>query len=180
MSSDGVLAPESPPDLNELVARLFQQHARSICAYLHSLVNDWELAHDLMQESYLRLHESRDRLPAVDNQRAWLYRIATNLALNERKRRKRFRWLPWHQAATTAAFVWHGMESTLQSSTTIQHALAQLPTDYRIPLLLYSSYGFSVREIATTLELSESAVKVRLHRARERFRQLYTQEMSDE
>jgi RNA polymerase sigma-70 factor (ECF subfamily) len=50
-----------------------------------------------------------------------------------------------------------------------------LPVRYRAPLLLYSHYGFSVREVAEVLEISEGAVKTRLHRAREAFRRLYAE-----
>lgn len=180
MISDCSVEHEAQVDPTDLVATLFHHHAQAICTYLHSLLNDWEGAHDLTQETYLRLHQARDRLPGVENQRAWIYRIATNLAFNELKRRKRFAWLPWHKSETAAAFVWHGMETDLHNSATVSQTLALLATDYRTPLLLYSSYGFSVREIAATLDLSESAVKVRLYRARERFRQLYEQEMTDD
>lgn len=55
----------------------------------------------------------------------------------------------------------------------VQEALATLPPRYRIPLVLYSIEGYSVAEIATMLELSAGAVKVRLYRAREKFRRAY-------
>lgn len=180
MIGDCSIEHEAQTATTDLVATLFDRHAQAICTYLHSLLNDWEGAHDLTQETYLRLHQARDRLPAVENQRAWVYRIATNLAFNELKRRKRFAWLPWHKSETNTAFVWQGMEADLHNRATVSQTLAQLSTDYRVPLLLYSSYGFSVREIAETLELSESAVKVRLFRARARFRQLYEQEMTND
>lgn len=55
----------------------------------------------------------------------------------------------------------------------VAEALATLTPTYRAPLLLYSHYGFSVREVAATLEISEGAVKTRLYRAREMFRRAY-------
>ena len=58
----------------------------------------------------------------------------------------------------------------------VAKALATLPIKYRAPLLLYSYDDLTVREVATTLNLSEGAVKTRLHRAREMFRQAYTKE----
>ena len=169
--------PQCPSDLRDMVSVLFQQYAKPICAYIYSLTNDWDVAHDLMQETYLRLHQERTQLPVIENPRAWIYRIATNLTLNELKRRKRFAWLPWNQAQVAASLISSGMETTLHDNHMIHQTLAKLTPDYRVPLLLYSSYGLSVQEVATVLDLSESAVKVRLYRARERFRQLYEQEM---
>lgn len=180
MISDLSIEDATPQEPAETVSVLFQHYAKPICAYIHSLVNDWELAYDLTQETYLRLHQARDRLPNVENQRAWVYRIATNLAINEIKRRKRFAWLPWNQAQERVDFAWNEREATLDHQAAVNHTLAQLAPEYRAPLLLYSSYGFSVREVAEALQLSESAVKVRLHRARERFRQLYTEGMTHE
>lgn len=180
MISDLSMEGATPQEPAETVSILFQQYAKPVCAYLHSLVNDWELAYDLTQETYLRLHQTRDRLTTVENQRAWVYRIATNLAINAIKRRKRFAWLPWSKAHERVDFAWNDLEATLDNQVAVQRALAQLAPDYRAPLLLYSSYDFSVREIAEALDLSESAVKVRLHRARQRFRQLYAEGTSHE
>ncbi len=58
----------------------------------------------------------------------------------------------------------------------VQSALDALPSKYRIPLVLYVYEGQMVAEIAETLGLSISAVKMRLSRARIKFRQIYGQE----
>lgn len=173
LTADAGSLPAATEDLAQLVSSLFEAYAQPVCAYIHSLVNDWQLAHDLTQETYLALYQTRDRLPQVVNRRAWVYRIATHLALNERKRRKRFAWLPWSHAEENAAVTWGSLESTVDACDAVERALAALPPDYRAPLLLYSGYDFSVREIAEALEISEGAVKTRLHRAREMFRKVY-------
>ena len=180
MMRDLAIDNASHQELAETVSTLFQHYAKPVCAYIHSLVDDWELAYDLTQETYLRLHQARDRLPTVENQRAWVYRIATNLAINESKRRRRFAWLPWSKVSERVDFAWNELESALDDQVAVNRTLAQLTPEYRAPLLLYSSYDFSVREVAEALHLSEGAVKVRLHRARERFRQIYEQGMTHE
>ena len=58
----------------------------------------------------------------------------------------------------------------------MQAALDALPSKYRIPLVLHTYAGCTVAEIAQTLGLSESGVKSRLSRAREKFRRAYGQE----
>ena len=159
--------------LTELVAQLYQQHAKAICVYIHSLVGEWATAHDLTQEAFLQLHRTRARLPQVENQRAWLYGVASHVALNALKRQRRFAWLPWHTAENEAQLAMPDMEQEVAGRAAVERALATLSPEYRAPLLLYSSYGLSVREVAAALALSEGAVKTRLHRARELFRQSY-------
>lgn len=160
-------------ELDTLVTALFDAHATAICAYIHSLVRDWDLALDLTQESYLQLYRTRHRLPGVENHRAWIYRIASHVALNELKRRRRFAWLPWSGTNEHPQLQWHGPAEEVGQRDAVEQALAALPPHYRAPLLLFSSYGLSVREVADALEISQGAVKTRLHRAREMFRQAY-------
>lgn len=155
------------------VSELYTLHATAICAYIHSLVDDWPLAHDLTQETFLQLYQTRIRLHGVTNRRAWLYRIASHVALNTRKRRRRFAWLPWTPALDRVQFSWTSMEAELASRNAVETALTAMPEQYRAPLLLYSVYGFSTQEIADMLAISVDAVKQRLHRAREHFRRAY-------
>jgi RNA polymerase sigma-70 factor (ECF subfamily) len=175
----GVDAHSARHDPAALVAGLFEQYQAPVFAYLYRLVGDREWAHDLSQETFLQLFHTRHRLPEVENRRAWVYRIATNLALNALKRSRRFAWLPWCQADDLQV---HGPDPAerVDEHATLERALAELPADYRAPLLLYSHYGFSVREVARALNVSEGAVKTRLFRAREMFRQAYERGDGDE
>jgi RNA polymerase sigma-70 factor (ECF subfamily) len=95
------------------------------------------------------------------------------VTFNELKRRRRFAWLPWSRAEQATQVTWGETESEVNRRDAVERALAQLSPDYRAPLLLYSSYDFSVREIAEALGISEGAVKVRLYRARQMFRRVY-------
>lgn len=155
-----------------VLTALFERYRVPICAYLYSLVDDWEMAHDLTQETFLKAFGARGQLMDVENQRAWLYRVASNLAFNALKRRRRFQWLPWTDNDSEPLPQADASERVAEASA-VERALAALPLDYRAPLLLFSYYQFSVREVAEALTLSEGAVKVRLHRAREMFRQAY-------
>lgn len=155
------------------VGELYAAYATAIGAYIHSLVHDWSLAHDLTQETFLQLYQTRARLHDVTNRRAWLYRIASHVALNALKRRRRFVWLPWTPLLDHIHFSWTTMETDVDSRNAVETALAAVPEQYRAPLLLYTVYGFRTREIADMLNISVDAVKQRLHRAREHFRQAY-------
>jgi RNA polymerase sigma-70 factor (ECF subfamily) len=173
VKSDAIPQPEAHDEWADVVVMLFEAYASAISAYLHSLVGDWPLAHDLTQETYLQLHRTRRRLQHVENRRAWVYSIASHVAFNEMKRRRRFAWLPWSATDGHPHLTWTNMAAEADQRAEIEQALAQLPVDYRAPLLLYSGYDFSVREVAEALGISEGAAKVRLHRARQMFRKIY-------
>lgn len=157
------------------VVDLFEAYHEPIFAYLYRLTGDAEWAHDLTQESFLRVYETRRKLTGINNTRAWIYRIASNIAFNAIKRRRRFRWLSWrdedvlHDAGMSAA----GPENEIDVERRVGAALASMTPVYRAPLLLFTQFDFSVKEIAEALDISESATKTRLFRAREMFRAAY-------
>ena len=91
-ASDGASVAEAGM---ELAVDLFERYHQDIFAYLYRMVHEREWAQDLAQETFLRVLRARRRLPEVANPRAWLYRVATNVALNALKRRDRFAWLSW-------------------------------------------------------------------------------------
>jgi len=128
-------------------------------------------AQDVVQDVFLRAHRAFARLRADSNPRAWLYRIATNSAYDHLRRRRRAALTSL--AAAEALAVDGGPEQWLGESEPVHRALALLPPCYRVPLLLHACAGRSLSEIAGALGCSCGAVKMRLLRARARFRQIY-------
>lgn len=157
------------------VATLFEKYHEAIFAYLYRLLDDPGWAEDLTQETFLRLYRTRERLVEVENERAWIYRIAGNLAFSALKRRRRFAWLPWIESDSTRAAHLAPADPAERTpeQLAVARALSTLSPTYRAPLLLYSHFDFSVREVAEALDLSEAAVKTRLYRARQMFRDAY-------
>lgn len=158
-----------------LVADLFEQYHNAIFAYLYRLTGDKEWAHDLTQDTFLQLFRTRDRLDGVRNQRAWIYRMASNLAFNAIKRRKRFVWLPW---GASKDLIGHtpAPDAQVGERDAIAQAMNSLDPTYRAPLLLYTQSELSVREVAKALNISEGAVKNRLYRARKMFQLAWQRE----
>jgi RNA polymerase sigma-70 factor (ECF subfamily) len=104
--------------------------------------------------------------------RAWLFRIATNTAYdNFRRRRLRATTPLTHAHADTLAA--EHTESRLDEDELIWAALARLPAHYRVPLLLQGYAGYPLSEIARTLGWKQGTVKSRLHRARAQFQKFY-------
>lgn len=155
--------------------QLFREYHSEIYVYLYRFAGDERQAEDLAQDAFVKAYRALARLPEEANARAWLYRIATNTALDWHRRRRLISWLPLferdHHPAVCSSFA----ESSLEG-VAVQQALAHVPPRYRVPLVLYACQGLSTQEIADVLQISRGAVKTRLYRAREKFRRLYTLE----
>ncbi len=151
---------------------LYDRHHAEIFGYLCKLLNDRQAAEDLVQETFLNAYRARAGLARIQNPRAWLYRIATNLALTAIKRRNRWSWLPWSDS-TGYASTQSDMGDRLGTRTAVQSALAQLPLSYQAPLILSVHFGLTIPELAQAFETTPEAIRIRLCRAREMFRQAY-------
>jgi RNA polymerase sigma-70 factor (ECF subfamily) len=155
----------------EAFAEIIDRHKDAVVAYLARLTGSRERAEDLGQETFLRLHRA---LPGYVEQgllRAFLFRIATNLARSEERRDRRLRLLaPFLRASphAEAAAPQGLLREEIRREVTA--AVAALPMSYRVPLVLHELEGWSYADIARVLALSEGTVKSRIHRGRERLR----------
>jgi RNA polymerase sigma-70 factor (ECF subfamily) len=150
---------------------LFQRYARPIHGYLARLTGSPAAAEDLSQQTFLSLVRARGRYQEGARFKPWLYAIATNAA-RDWQRRKR------PEDLTDEGELPAGVasEEPLLKDAGLEHAvhraLAQLPEGQRIPILMHRFEGLGFAEIAETLGLTESAVKVRAHRGYARLREL--------
>ena len=145
------------------VERLYAAHRNGVFRYLRRIIGGNEAADDLTQEVFLRV--SRAGVPDAPEpgRRAWVFRIARNLALNHvRDGRRR---------PATLALVQAAVPGTQELSAALQAAIAHLSDEDRDVFVLRESAGLSYQEIASTCEMSVEAVRARLHRARQALRQ---------
>ena len=157
---------------NPTIERLYETHYRALLAHLTRLVAEPMAAEDLCQETFLKALRAWDEQPQILNAQAWLYRIATNTAYDYLRRRKRLQFTPL-SATPEAISPAESMETRLHEQEPVQRVLAQLPPEARHLLLLTSYAGHSAGELAAMLDCSAAAVRLRLFRARERFRRIY-------
>jgi RNA polymerase sigma-70 factor (ECF subfamily) len=150
---------------------LCQTYEQRLFAYLLRLTGHRETAEDLTQETVIRAIRDLRRHP--DNAespqlKAWLFRIATNLATDHFRRQRRIAWLPFLPGRHGGA----GSDSsdTLAERDLVTQALQRLSPETATILLLKDAEGFSALEIASMVGLTYEAVKKRLARAREQFR----------
>jgi RNA polymerase sigma-70 factor (ECF subfamily) len=155
--------------------QLFRTYGQPILSYVNRLIGDSLMAEDLTQQVFVKAYRSLPGLPADANQRAWLYRIATNACYDHLRRRRLLQWLPLLERDRPRNTV-SDQESVTGERDAVQRALTKLrPTD-RAVLILYSVQGYSTVDISEMLDISQGAVKTRLFRARERFREAYAEE----
>ena len=143
---------------------------RRVYSLAFRLTGDRTEAEDVAQEAYLRMFRGLAGFREEARFETWMHRIVTNCAISMRKRRGRFGDVLVSEPedvpvpdTTAPAFA---------ERDSLSRALAELPEGQRIAVLLKDVYGLSCREIGEELGVEEGAVKVRLHRARKRLREL--------
>lgn len=157
----------------------FREHEHAIFTYLYRMTGNEQTAYDLSQETFVRAWQRYERLSAYERPLAWLLRVATNLALNDRRARQS----PIRTAISfdasgdpaTSDPAWRLAEQ-LADRDAIRDALLQLAPRQRAALVLREVYGMSGEEVAAALGISHAAAKMLLSRAREQFRTCYTRE----
>lgn len=130
-------------------------------AYL--VLRDADAAEDVAQETFIRAHRALRRPDRDDEVRPWLYRIATNTALNRLRSMRRER-----RAVARLGPPATGPDATDERATrsAVGEALRRLPDRLRIPVVLRYYLDLPEREIARTLAIRPGTVKSRLHEAR--------------
>lgn len=151
---------------------LFDRYSRPIHAYLVRMLSSPSTAEDVSQATFLSLVRARGRFQAGARVRPWIYAIATNAARDFLRRRREEVTSDGELPITETV---DGPSRDIGLERAVQTALAQLPEQQREAILLHRFEGLSFSEIAETLGVSESAVKVRAHRGYERLRVLLAQ-----
>lgn len=155
----------------EILARRYMQRIYSV---VYRIVKDEQEAEDVVQEVFFRLYRGINAFECRSAFSTWLYRIATNCALDalEDMQREAHARLTMHTSTVGA------IDATLQAELREQVYLSikRLDVEQAGLLLLRDFDGLSYDEISRHLNLGLSAVKMRIHRARRAFRAIFAQE----
>jgi len=147
---------------------LFRRWAGPLLRFLERMVGDTATAEELVQETFFRVHKARARYEPRARFSTWLYRIATNLALNELSRPRR-RHIHEEQDEARMQADLRPVEEVVESrriGDTVEREIAKLPERQRIALWLSAAEGQSYAEVAEVLKTSEKSVKALVHRGR--------------
>jgi len=194
MGAEGCDAPASERDLvsrlksgdEEAFERLVREHGGRLLAVARRFLRDEEEARDAVQECYLSAFRSINNFEQGSRLSTWLHRIVINASLMRLRRRQRKPeepiedFLPQFQAdghqVNHPTPDWEGSAESLlarsQTRAIVRAAIDRLPDSYRAVLLLRDIEEMSTEEAAHSLGVTENAVKIRLHRARQALRGL--------
>jgi RNA polymerase sigma-70 factor (ECF subfamily) len=159
-------------------AQLVRAHQEAAFRAAYLIVRDAAAAEDVAQEAFVRAYRALGSFNAGDPFRPWLLRIATNLALNEvRGRRRREGWLGRLRMVRPAEP--RTPEALAVASDELREldlALQQLPERDRAVLYLRHFFELSEKEMAVALNCAPGTVKSRLNRASARLRDVIERE----
>jgi RNA polymerase sigma-70 factor (ECF subfamily) len=173
-------------DDTSALSALYERFRRPIHSYAYRLLGSQEDADDVTQEVFVRVFTSWDGLHDRDNLSAWLYRIATNLCVDLLRRRKRISWWSLTPHKRNDEHV-HGVlhdESFLLPSDNggipevaerdhIRLAMAEMPEEYAVALILNVAQGVPYQEVAMIVGISPNAAATRISRAKKMFAEYY-------
>ncbi len=149
-------------------SRLWDKERERVWRLIVALSGSRDEADDLTQEVGIRALEGFSRFRGAAAPSTWLHRIAVNVTLRHRERRRESVALD-HETPTSEI----GPERRAVHADTLQRtqlAMERLPDELRTPLVLLAWEGLSYKEIATLLEIPIGTVMSRLHTARQRLR----------
>jgi len=163
-------------------AQLVTRYKDSLTNYLSMMLGDYDTAVDLSQETFLRVYKNINRYSNLYQFSTWIYRIATNLAIDEIRYRKR-------RGRVFYRNVWGNRKSSekdgpefeitdtrrgprdeilrKESSRILGDAIRSLPEKYRTAFIMKEVEKLPYESIAKVLNCSAGTIKSRLHRARE-------------
>lgn len=163
---------------------LYEQFRRPIHSYIYRLLGNTDDADDVTQEVFVRACLAWDGLYERSNLSAWLYRIATNLCVDLMRRRRRISWRPLAPRSDGSLEGAQGEDSSALLSDNggipeiaerdhIRLALAAMPEEYAVALVLNAAQGIPYQEVAVIIGISPNAAATRISRAKRMFAEQY-------
>ncbi|MFA5514200.1 MAG: RNA polymerase sigma factor [Sphaerochaetaceae bacterium] len=127
-----------------------------------------DVAEDICQEAFIRFYEKNIDFPSIDEAKYWLIRVTKNLAINVVKRKSREQAMVDKIKKMPRVPIRNGEQELINSETRtlVREAVEKLPEKLKSVLILKEYADLNYKEIGSILRISESNVKVRVHRAR--------------
>ncbi len=149
---------------------IVERYQGPIIRYLLRLTGEHEVALDLAQDTFVRAYQGILKTNAELSLKAWLYKIATNLARQHHRRKRVLSFVPFTRVKELKA---SSTADKAEEKLAITEALRKVPAEQRSCLVLHFIEGLTYREIGKILGTSEDAVRKRVVRGCEKFRQVY-------
>ncbi|MBQ8314948.1 MAG: sigma-70 family RNA polymerase sigma factor [Lachnospiraceae bacterium] len=138
---------------------VFEKFKNTVYSVVFNYVRNAEDAADLQQDVFVKLLGSDVEYESEEHIKAWLIRVSINLCKNHLRSQSHLSDAPLSEEIPA---------EVKEESNDLFALVLTLPEKYRIPLHLFYYEEYSVRQIATAMELPEATVKIRLKRGREK------------
>lgn len=158
----------------ELFEVLMRRHNQLLFRTIRSYFREEADVEDIMQDTYIKVFEKLHQFNKEAQFTTWLVRIGINEALQRKRKLKKHNGLRYigtedkeiFQIPDTTTMNPEIKSKVINPALFIENAIEGLPEKYRIVYMLKEVEGMEVAEVAASLQLSNSNVKIRLHRAR--------------
>jgi RNA polymerase sigma-70 factor (ECF subfamily) len=158
---------------DETIEGMVREHSRLVYRIAYAVLRRHHDAEDATQETFLRVLRYSSKLPAVEDPKTWLARIAWRVAVDRSQRSGRRQEIPLDQPEQQMPEVVSpgaSADQTIQGTqvgAVLEKLIAALPEKLRAPLILSALEEMTPGEIAATLKINEAAVRSRVFRARQ-------------
>ena len=150
----------------QAMTRLITVHKGLVFTIILRMTNDYHASEDMTQDTFIKVFMNLKKVKSGEHFRPWLCTIARNVVRDYFRRSKGHATVSFDQIEEFQG----QSDDLIRKRVVIQDSMAKLAERDRMLLTLTYYQGFTVREVAETMKMTESNVKVCLHRARKRLR----------
>ncbi len=151
--------------------KVMGMYKNQIFNYLNLMLGDRNLAEELTQDTFVKVYFKAGSLK-TENLKAWIYKIATNLARSEFRKKKVKNFLSLAEVSEVHC----AYEPSMGEGIMMEQTLSALPEKYRIPLIMKDLNNFSFEEMAEILKKPIGTVKSLVFRGRKQVKHQFTLE----
>jgi RNA polymerase sigma-70 factor (ECF subfamily) len=151
-------------------------YSKPLLGYLVRMTGNTADADDLLQEALIRMARELPRLRSPGAVKGWAYRVATNVAIDFLRKKKKVQFEEFDDESTPVDGDELDGLVVDEMNNCIRGVIDRLPPDYRAAIVLSNLQGLSVAETASVMGVSAGAAKVRIHRAKARLKEALDRE----
>ncbi|MGI6466304.1 MAG: RNA polymerase sigma factor [Sphaerochaetaceae bacterium] len=153
---------------SESFRQVYEEVFPVVMRVAYHVTYNMDVSEDICQEAFIRFYERNIEFPSVEEAKYWLIRVTKNLAINVVKRRSREQAMVDKIKKIPKVPIRSGEQTLLDAETKalVREAVEKLPEKLKSVLILKEYADLNYKEIGQILKITESNVKVRVHRAR--------------
>jgi RNA polymerase sigma-70 factor, ECF subfamily len=154
-------------DVNYSVEMVWKTFNEPLERFIRKRVPDEDMAADLLQDVYVKIHTKMDTLRDTDRLQSWIYQIARNTVYDYYRTRKSHLEIPDELAMLDA-----DDDTSARLAEGLRSMIEELPDEYQVALRLTELEGLTQQELAARTGLSLSGAKSRVQRGRKMLREM--------